>query len=77
MGETSTSIMKWMQGHVDMIERKVLSDGIGRHFNTDVHQGKKYLEIYILEFIFCDTNAEFANCFLGTIRDCLAHKVKL
>ena len=53
--------MKRLQGHVDRIKRKVLSDDIGRHFNTAGHQGVPDIELFVLDFIYVHPGSEYAQ----------------
>ena len=53
VGETRTTLMKRMQGHRDRIERRVLSDDVGKHFNTNNHKGMADYEIFVLDFVYC------------------------
>ena len=76
VGETSTTIMKRMQGHLDRIQRKVLSDDIGKHFNLPNHNGKSDLELFVLDFIFCDPQADFAKSLRLLIENNWIHRLR-
>ncbi len=76
VGETSTTIMKRFQGHFDRIQRKVLNDDIGRHFNQDYHHGKDDLEIYVLDFVYCDPKVKYAKSLRLLIENNWIHKLR-
>ena len=52
VGQTGDSIQKRFFGHKGSINRKTLTEDIGRHFNLPGHQGLRDMEISVLDFIF-------------------------
>ena len=43
------------------IQDKVLSDDIGKHFNSDGHDGKSDVELFVLDFVYCHPNDDYAK----------------
>ena len=68
--------MHGMQCHVDTIQRKVLSDDIGHHINSDGHRGKQDLELYVFDFIFCHPKTEFAKSLQLLFKNKWIHKLR-
>ncbi len=76
VGQTSTTIMKRLQGHVDRIKRKVLSDDIGRHFNLPGHNGKADIEFFVLDFIYVHPESTCAQSLRLLIEHNWIHRLR-
>ncbi len=76
VGETSTTVMKRFQGHFDRIQRKVMNDDIGWHFNQDDHHGKGDLEMFVLDFIYCDSKVSYAKSLRLLFENNWIHKLR-
>ena len=53
--------MDRFKGHFAMIRRRDMSKDIGKHFNSDEHQGKEDVSISVLDFIYVPSEAPFAR----------------
>ena len=53
--------MDRFKGHFAMIRRWDTSKDIGKHFNSDEHQGKEDVSISVLDFIYAPSDAPFAR----------------
>ncbi len=51
VGQTGGTLMDCFKGHFAMIRRRDRSKDIGKHFNSDEHQGKEDVSISVLDFI--------------------------
>ncbi len=76
VGQTSTTIMKRLQGHVDRVKRKVLSDDIGRHFNLPGHNGKSDIELFVLDFVYTHPGSSYAQSLRLLIEHNWIHRLR-
>ena len=68
--------MKRMQGHFDRIQRQVLSDDIGKHLDTDRHNGKSDVELFVLDFVYCHPNDDYAKSLRLLLENKWIHRLR-
>ncbi len=61
VGQTGGTLMDRFKGHFAMIRRRDMSKDIGKHFNSDDHQGKGDVSISVLDFIYAPSDAPFTR----------------
>ena len=51
VGQTKRTVMAYLRGHFDKIQREITEDAVGGHFSSKDHRGTRDLRIQVLEFI--------------------------
>ncbi len=61
MGQTGGMLVDRFEGHFTMIRRRDMSKDIGRHFNSDDHEGKDDVKINVQDFIYTPSEVLFSK----------------